>query len=211
MYQEATSCPFPIYADPTKKLYDTLGMTRTLSLGSRPDYQRRGLITVTMQSIWQELKQMRSGKALQGGDLHQVGGEFLFEPVNMNTPISSPAVVEEGKDEEKQLGESNGHVQLEGGLGSQSGLAEEKRVTWCHRMRNTRDHAEIPELREVLGLYGTLGKGNHKRRWSRALLERKGSGVSSTARMGGVSEEGGSGSGSGRQSSEVLMNGSAMQ
>ncbi len=27
-------------------------------------------------------------------------------------------------------------------------------MSWCHRMKNTRDHAEIPELMEVLGLDG---------------------------------------------------------
>lgn len=33
-------------------------------------------------------------------------------------------------------------------------LFEDGRVNWCHRMRNTRDHAEIPETRRQLGLDG---------------------------------------------------------
>ena len=33
-------------------------------------------------------------------------------------------------------------------------MFENERVTWCHRMKNTRDHAEIPEMRRVLGLDG---------------------------------------------------------
>ncbi|PVH70590.1 hypothetical protein DL98DRAFT_597695 [Cadophora sp. DSE1049] len=55
---------------------------------------------------------------------------------------------------------------------------EEKRVTWCHRMRNTRDHAEIPELREVLGLDGEGVSCKNKKRWTKALVERKGTGLS---------------------------------
>lgn len=32
------------------------------------------------------------------------------------------------------------------------GGGEAKGVTWCHRMANTRDHADIPVLRRVLNL-----------------------------------------------------------
>ncbi|KAH0566535.1 hypothetical protein GP486_000076 [Trichoglossum hirsutum] len=106
MYVEATKCPFPVYADPSRKLYDQLGMLRTLSLGSRkPDYMRNSILSGILRSMIQSL---RSGTgAVKGGDLKQVGGEFMFE---------------DGK------------------------------VAWCHRMKNTRDHSEIPELRRVLGL-----------------------------------------------------------
>ena len=105
-YAETTACKFPIYADPSKKLYDLLGMARTLNLGPQsPDYMQKPLLSVMLQSIFQSLG---SGlKAFKGGDYWQVGGEFLFEK-----------------------GE----------------------VVWCHRMTNTRDHAEVPELRKQLGL-----------------------------------------------------------
>ncbi|KAL8650117.1 MAG: hypothetical protein Q9210_004011 [Variospora velana] len=33
-------------------------------------------------------------------------------------------------------------------------LLEDGRASWCHRMRNTRDHTEIPETRRQLGLDG---------------------------------------------------------
>ncbi|KAL6715429.1 hypothetical protein ACLMJK_006390 [Lecanora helva] len=106
MYYRQTDCPFPIYADPTRKLYDMLGMTKTLSLGpSAPDYMRRSVFSMAVSSFLQE---MRSGrKMLSGGDYRQVGGEFVFS----------------------------------GG-----------KVTFCKRMRNTRDHAEVPEVRKHLGL-----------------------------------------------------------
>ena len=105
MYAKETACSFPVYADPSRKLYDLLGMTKTLALGPKqPQYMRRSLLQAMVASFFQELS---SGtKMLRGGDFRQVGGEFIFD---------------EGK------------------------------AIWCHRMRNTRDHAEIPKLQQVLG------------------------------------------------------------
>lgn len=150
-------------------------MQRTLTLGARPDYQRRGTLKGVFQSVRQGFAALKDGNGLrQAGDMHQVGGEFLFEPVDVATPVCSPAG-EHGLS--KQLGTSN--------TNAASGLAvqgEEKRITWCHRMRNTRDHAEIPELREVLGLDGggdgVPGPGSDHKRWKRALKQRKGTGLS---------------------------------
>ncbi|KUJ17941.1 uncharacterized protein LY89DRAFT_583519 [Mollisia scopiformis] len=173
MYQRETSCPFPIYADPTKKLYSELGMTRTLNLGSRPEYQRKELFSIMLDGFVQSLKMLRGGRALKGGDYHQVGGEFLFEPVEMESPspLSSP------EEQTKRLGEQ-GMLEM--------GAVEEKHVTWCHRMRNTRDHAEIPEVREVLGLGDgeELPKGVNEKRWRAALLVRKGTGLSTVSTEG---------------------------
>ncbi|KAL8952761.1 MAG: hypothetical protein Q9222_001346 [Ikaeria aurantiellina] len=108
MYIRETECPYPIYADPSKKLYAQLGMTRTLSLGSKsPEYMQYSLPSAVVRAIYQGLKAGRG--ALKGGDYWQVGGEFMFE---------------------------------------------DGQVTWCHRMTNTRDHAEIPALRNQLGLDG---------------------------------------------------------
>lgn len=169
MYQSETSCPFPIYADPKKGLYDALGMLRTLNLGARPEYQRRGTVKGMFQSIRQGVVQLGKGKTFTPPDLHQVGGEFMFEPVDVSTPICSPAEAAERSANAGFFGD-----------GDTDGLArEEKRVTWCHRMRNTRDHAEIPELREVLGLDGEGLPGNDKKRWVKALRQRKGTGLSS--------------------------------
>lgn len=107
-YTKETACPFPIYADPTKKLHDALGMTRTLNMGPKsPEYMQDSVMVNAVKSIFQEFRSGR--KMMKGGDLYQVGGEFVFE---------------------------NG------------------KVTWCHRMRNTRDHAEVSELRTVLGADG---------------------------------------------------------
>ncbi|KAI4273702.1 MAG: hypothetical protein LQ337_004442 [Flavoplaca oasis] len=108
MYSRETECPYPIYADPSKKLYAELGMTRTLSLGSKaPQYMQYSLPSAIVRAIYQNIKAGRD--AFKGGDYFQVGGEFLFD---------------------------------------------DGEVTWCHRMTNTRDHVEIPELRKQLGLDG---------------------------------------------------------
>jgi hypothetical protein len=126
MYTEATSCPFPIYADPSKCLYSQLGMARTLSLGSSdPDYIHHPLAIGVVKSIVQGLTRVGKGDVLKAGDIRQVGGEFMFE---------------DGK------------------------------VTWCHRMRNTRDHAEAPVLKKVLGLRdGNDERPPPKRRWTASL------------------------------------------
>ncbi|TKA70850.1 hypothetical protein B0A49_07044 [Cryomyces minteri] len=109
MYAHATHCAFPLFADPDRAIYDALGMTRTLNLGPRkPDYVVGGMVANVLSSVWQGLKQ--GAAALKGGDVQQVGGEFLFD-----------------------------------------GAGE---VTWCHRMRYTRDHTEVEELKTMLGLSG---------------------------------------------------------
>lgn len=122
MYTEATGCPFPIYADPTRKLYDYLGMTRTLDPGSKPAYMQTNMLINSVQSIFQGLSTGRH--ALKGGDFKQVGGEFLFE---------------------------NGQC------------------TWAHRMKNTRGHAEVSEIRSLIGLDGT--RPPLRKRWSHSIKE----------------------------------------
>ncbi|KAK7185219.1 hypothetical protein DPSP01_000859 [Paraphaeosphaeria sporulosa] len=77
MYAQTTKCPFPIYADPTRKLYDLLSMTRTWDMGKKPEYIQSNMLFTSVQSIVQSLK--TGSKALKGGDFKQVGGEFLFE------------------------------------------------------------------------------------------------------------------------------------
>lgn len=121
MYVEAAECAYPVYADPTRRLYDELGMVSTLAMGTPPAYMKHtNMWASSLRSIAQGLRQLPRGLALKSGNQRQVGGEFLFR---------SPAT--DG---------SNGDAVS---------------VTWCHRMKNTRDHAEADELQEVLGLEKT--------------------------------------------------------
>ncbi|KAI0540532.1 AhpC/TSA antioxidant enzyme-domain-containing protein [Xylaria digitata] len=165
-YVKETGCPFPVYADPTRRLYQELGMVSTLHLGERPAYmQNKTVVHTVMSGIRQGLKQVTTGLVTKMGDQRQVGGEFLFEPASrtLETPISSPLPDDEGQS---------------------SSAVEEKRVTWCHRMRTTRDHAEIPELMEILGLDGDGEPAQDLKRWKKALAARKGTGLSMASQMG---------------------------
>jgi len=106
-YAKETNCSFPIYAEPTQKLYSILGMVKTLNPGAKPkflkDYGMLGLLAKPFSQI------LSWGGALKGGDIQQVGGEFLFV---------------------------NGEC------------------VWCHRMKTTRDHIEIDDLKKVMGIVG---------------------------------------------------------
>ena len=62
---------------------------------------------------------------------------------------------------------SHGRQMFKGGDFSQVGgefLFEDGQVTWCHRMKNTRDHAEVPALRKQLGLDDQ--QPPRRKRWS---------------------------------------------
>ena len=116
-------------------------MARTLSLGNKgPDYIRHTLVSGMVKSIAQGLKRIGSGDMLQAGDLKQVGGEFLFEVTGGGTLLTNSK--------------------------SGNGALQQAEVTWCHRMKNTRDHAELPVLKQVLGLGDA--KGDDQRRRSEA-------------------------------------------
>ena len=98
---------YPIYCDPSRQLYQKLGMMSSLSTGdSQPEYASQGVLSSAVSSI---KNMVTSGThALHGGHPAQNGGELLF------------------------------------GNGGE--------LIWCKRMRHTRDHAEVTELRQVLGL-----------------------------------------------------------
>jgi hypothetical protein len=124
MYVEAAACAYPVYADPTRRLYDEFGMVSTLAMGAPPAYMKHtNMCASSLRSIAQGLRQLPRGLALKSGNQRQVGGEFLFQ----NTTTDG----------------SNGDAVS---------------VTWCHRMKNTRDHAEVDELQEVLGLEKTAAE-----------------------------------------------------
>jgi hypothetical protein len=169
-FRAKTGCEFPIFTDLTGKLFEELGMIRTRKLGPRPDYQQHSVVDDIFRSLKEGLAVLQGGNAMDGGYKYQVGGEFLFEPVEINTP--TPSLL--GIDKDTQASPTRV------GFKSPKTLAdgEEKIVTWCYRMRHARDHVELPELSEVLGMNGNGGPGRHRKRWARALAERKGVGAS---------------------------------
>ena len=82
-------------------------------------------------------------------------------------------------------------------------IFEDGRVTFCHRMKNTRDHAEIPVMRRELGLEGErpparkrwsttgLGRRLSQRRqsWGASRSRSRNTGKGSEVHMSGVREE----------------------
>ncbi|KAG8169084.1 hypothetical protein KVR01_001833 [Diaporthe batatas] len=216
MYASETACPFPIYADPTRKLYQELGMIKTLALGTRPAYMNKSILKSSLDSIVQGVKQIKNGLVLKAGDQRQIGGEFLFEPVDVRSPeVESPShefdrrLKPEDNENSSNNGSKKGAAQAEEDRLSEAAkrsratsvvtdndndeeeepsLVEEKKVTWCHRMRTTRDHAEIPELMEILGLTGHGKPSKDQKRWSKALESRKGTGLSMAKRMSRMSQ-----------------------
>lgn len=168
MFQAETSCRFPIFTDLSGELFEELGMIRTSNLGTRPDYQRHGMAANIWKSFRQRLKLLKESKIVHSGDKHQVGGHFLFEPTEIDTPRHSIVSTD-----------SNRLPPAAGFRIPRTPVDGEKRhVSWCYRMRHARDHVELPELREVLGMKDDGGPGNHPKRWARALKERKGTGAS---------------------------------
>jgi AhpC/TSA antioxidant enzyme len=135
MYAETTGCPFPIYTDPTQRLYEALGMIRTLNRGDHnPQYIHHSLLTAIARSITQGLRRLPDGDTFKSGDVKQVGGEFLFETTSDFDP---------GNDGEA----SKPNLKI--------------KVTWCHRMANTRGHSEIEVLHHILRL-DPIGDGQNK-------------------------------------------------
>lgn len=222
-YQSATGSPFPTYADPTRRLYEALGMARTLALGPRPAYARRSLVRSSLESAALNLRHVGTGLAFRGGDQRQNGGEFLFEPLSLSAP-DLPSPVQEGfgrglglggavggRGAEEEEERERGKLGVGAGGGGAGGatrsfrttsvsdndndeveepsLVEEKRVTWCHRMRTTRDHVEIPELMEVLGLNGQGEPIKDQKRWAKAVELRKGTGLSLAGQMSRMSHQ----------------------
>ncbi|KAG9255797.1 AhpC/TSA antioxidant enzyme-domain-containing protein [Emericellopsis atlantica] len=186
-YAKTTKCQFPIYTDPKRSLYDALGMQQTLNLGGKPAYIKQSLLQSTMAGIAQGLKAIPSGLMLKAGNQRQVGGEFLFEPADMVTPIGTPK-----EQKQQQFGAPDA---AGGNSRSQSGAddddevrVEEKRVTWCHRMKSTRDHCEMPELMEVLGMSAKQHNNEkEEEKWDKASRSRKGTGNSMARQMSELS------------------------
>ncbi|KAF1984939.1 hypothetical protein K402DRAFT_413623 [Aulographum hederae CBS 113979] len=107
-YRKQTGTPWPIFADPSRRLFKALGMSWSMSMGPRPEYMDDISPVAWGVGQWEEWKQVKGVKdRFRGGNPLQIGGEWLFE---------------------------------------------DGQVIWCHRMKNMRGHAEISEVRKVLGI-----------------------------------------------------------
>jgi len=85
-YKARTSCPFPIFADPTRQIFKLLGMNVNLNIfewNGRPEYMKE--ISLPDWAIGQvkEVAKTKGMKRWRGGNIFQVGGEFLFQDGQM--------------------------------------------------------------------------------------------------------------------------------
>jgi len=87
-YKQFTRCPFPIFADPSRQLYKTLGMVVSANMfgKKRPDYMRDigpaawvAGQAVTIQRSLKDPDGIRKRDVFRGGHPMQIGGEFLFD------------------------------------------------------------------------------------------------------------------------------------
>lgn len=113
-----------------------------------------------VKSIVQGVRRIGAGDVTKAGGLSQNGGEFLFEVegADFNIKKLDPVLKTKGN----------------------AGLSRVE-VTFCHRMRNTRDHTEIPQLGRVLD----MSEGEKRSRSRVAGLERRwtsGNGLGNLAR-----------------------------
>lgn len=105
-WKTETECPFPVFADPSRKLYRILGMSMSLNIGPRrPGYMKEISPPAWLIEQFRQMAKTKGMKKWKSGNWLQVGGEFLFQ---------------------------------------------DGQVIWCHRMKNYRDHVEVPVLKKVL-------------------------------------------------------------
>jgi len=82
-YKEDTGYHYPVYADPNRGLYKTLGLTSSLAPppANAPKSSYAGsVVSTTIQSIWRGLKSPIA--FFKGGDISQLGGDFVLGPGN---------------------------------------------------------------------------------------------------------------------------------
>jgi hypothetical protein len=78
-YIETTSCKFPVYSDPTRRLYSALKFTRHSQRGSeQSEYHNDSTFRSLWRALSQALPRIPRGELLKGGASDQVGGEILF-------------------------------------------------------------------------------------------------------------------------------------
>ncbi|KAH0828512.1 hypothetical protein AYO21_07748 [Fonsecaea monophora] len=132
-YKNVTQCPYDIYADPSLRLYELLGMYRTLSLGHKaPGYIEHSLLSGALKSAWQIVRRVGNGDAMNGGDWDINGGEFLF----VRSASGRPSMGLKSTSPSRSRSRSR----------SRSAQSQDWDVSWCHRMLNSRDHTEIINL-----------------------------------------------------------------
>lgn len=82
LYKATTQCPFPIFADPSRQIFKALGMGIKVIGGvgrKRPEYMKDISIGKWAVDQVEEMYKTKGKKKWNGGNLFQIGGEFLFQ------------------------------------------------------------------------------------------------------------------------------------
>ncbi|PWY69075.1 hypothetical protein BO70DRAFT_400141 [Aspergillus heteromorphus CBS 117.55] len=76
-YVAETNTPFPIYTDPTGRIYKTLRMKKSLSGVTRPPSYAKASFFGSLRLVFKDM--LRSGlRVFNGGSWRQNGGEWVF-------------------------------------------------------------------------------------------------------------------------------------
>lgn len=81
-YRLMTGIPdeWQVFTDPSTKLYRSLGMLKTYSMGHHmPQYIHRSTLSSMAKSVSQVVKRLPNHDILAAGDMNVQGGEFLFQ------------------------------------------------------------------------------------------------------------------------------------
>ena len=155
-YIERTKCPFPIFSDPTLRIFKALGCKRFggLSMGKiRPEYASdRGASSIAINIIADMIKAAYAPE-----------GRALRPPRNVyatlhssETPRRVPKATGYGQEGESTVLRKRVSLDgMRGGPALQVGgefLFEDGQLIWCHRMKHIRDHAETKTLRKVMDM-----------------------------------------------------------
>jgi len=82
-YKEDTGYYYPIYADPSRKLYKALGLIASLAPPPSDAPKKSYVGSVVSTTIHSTLRALKSPIAFfKGGDITQLGGDFILGPGN---------------------------------------------------------------------------------------------------------------------------------
>lgn len=79
-YKKTSGCPFPIFAEPSRKLFKILGMSMSVNIGARrPGYMKEVSPPAWLLEQLVQMSKTKGMKKFKGGNWLQIGGEFLFQ------------------------------------------------------------------------------------------------------------------------------------
>jgi len=84
-YREDTEFPYPVYANPSRKLYQELGLISSLAGPPKDEPPKSyigSVVSIVAKSTWRGLKSPFSSITGKGGSISQLGGDFVLGPGN---------------------------------------------------------------------------------------------------------------------------------